>query len=307
MREQVFLSRYKSEPSTAQPKSSTCYQYWCWDFSGAKTTSIKSIAPSLWLKTEKNWIFLKIRQFSLSILLSAFDCKQVWRLSLHQLGLLGSVMVSHGTLFYVNPFPARYCKCYCIFFGLDERWHSPKTPILSSLTQFSARWYLCAQKSPYALHPVSQKFPQHCLSNSSNVHLIDNGLLSSFQKRSSSASSFNASLLQAMSLEERRPWLCARRLCLKLLNTWDRPRSKPLVRVALPASLSAQSFKFGFNFSTCQHARRVRLQAWHYMALFRQSGRDLPCDVFQMAGKGLKGLGYVFHFTPSAFSMTDLT
>ena len=105
----------------------------------------------------------------------------------------------------------------------------------------------------------------------------------------------------------RRPWLCARRLCLKLLNTWDRPRSKPLVRVALPASLSAQSFKFGFNFSTCQHARRVGLQAWHYMALFRQSGRDLPCDVFQMAGKGLKGLGYVFHFTSSAFSMTDLT
>ena len=33
------------------------------------------------------------------------------------------------------------------------------------------------------------------------------------------------------------PWLCARRGCLKLLNTSDPPRSKPLVRVALPASL----------------------------------------------------------------------
>ena len=28
-------------------------------------------------------------------------------------------------------------------------------------------------KSPYTLHPISQKFPQHCLWNSSNVHLID--------------------------------------------------------------------------------------------------------------------------------------
>ena len=25
--------------------------------------------------------------------------------------------------------------------------------------QFNSRWYLCAQKSPYALHPVFQKFP----------------------------------------------------------------------------------------------------------------------------------------------------
>ena len=32
------------------------------------------------------------------------------------------------------------------------------------------------------------------------------------------------------------PWLCAHRWCLKLLNTSDHPRSKPLVRVALPAS-----------------------------------------------------------------------
>ena len=31
-----------------------------------------------------------------------------------------------------------------------------------SSVQFSSRWYLCARKSPYALHPVSQKFPQRC-------------------------------------------------------------------------------------------------------------------------------------------------
>ena len=43
--------------------------------------------------------------------------------------------------------------------------------------QFSSRWYLCARKSPYALHPVCQKFPQRRLGNSSNVRLIDDGCL----------------------------------------------------------------------------------------------------------------------------------
>ena len=58
---------------------------------------------------------------------------------------------------------------------------------------------LCARKSPYALHPVSQKFPQGCLWNGSSVRLIDDGPLSSFQGRSSSASSFKTFLLQAIS------------------------------------------------------------------------------------------------------------
>ena len=65
--------------------------------------------------------------------------------------------------------------------------------------EFSSRWYLCARKSPYALQPVSQKFPQRCLWNGFNVCLTDDGPLSSFQGRSSSSSSFNASLLQAIS------------------------------------------------------------------------------------------------------------
>jgi len=64
--------------------------------------------------------------------------------------------------------------------------------------QFSSRWYLCARKSPYALHSVSQKVCQCHLWNGSNVRLIDDGPLSSFQGRSSSASSFHASLLQAI-------------------------------------------------------------------------------------------------------------
>ena len=31
------------------------------------------------------------------------------------------------------------------------------------ISQFTSRWYLCARKSPYALHPDSQKFLQCCL------------------------------------------------------------------------------------------------------------------------------------------------
>ena len=63
---------------------------------------------------------------------------------------------------------------------------------------FSSRWYLCVQKSSYALHPISQKFSQRCLRNGSNVRLIDDGRLSSFQGRSSSASPFHASHIQAI-------------------------------------------------------------------------------------------------------------
>ena len=48
--------------------------------------------------------------------------------------------------------------------------------------------YLCAQKSPHALNPISQKFSQCCLWNGSYVRLTDDGPLSSFQGRSSSAS-----------------------------------------------------------------------------------------------------------------------
>ena len=67
--------------------------------------------------------------------------------------------------------------------------------------------------------------------------------LSSFQARSSNASSFHASLLTRRSMVCC-PWLCDRRLCLKFLNTSDLPRSKPLARVAFPASISARSFPF---------------------------------------------------------------
>ena len=43
--------------------------------------------------------------------------------------------------------------------------------------------------------PISQKFPQYCLSNSSSVCLIGGGPFSSSQERLSTASSFHASTL----------------------------------------------------------------------------------------------------------------
>ena len=57
------------------------------------------------------------------------------------------------------------------------------------------------QDGIYALgkaHMRSQKFPQLCLWNGSNVRLIDDGFLSSFQGRSSNATSFYACLLQVL-------------------------------------------------------------------------------------------------------------
>jgi len=48
--------------------------------------------------------------------------------------------------------------------------------------QFSSRLYLCAWKSPYAPHPVSQTFPHYCLWNSSNVRLTDDWTLSDWTR-----------------------------------------------------------------------------------------------------------------------------
>ena len=41
--------------------------------------------------------------------------------------------------------------------------------------QFSSRWYLRAQKSPYMLHSISQRLPQCCLWKGSDICLIYNG------------------------------------------------------------------------------------------------------------------------------------
>ena len=64
--------------------------------------------------------------------------------------------------------------------------------------QLSSRWYLGTWKSPGVLHPVSEKFPQHCFWNSLTVLLIDGGSFLPFAGRLLSASFFHASLLQAI-------------------------------------------------------------------------------------------------------------
>ena len=67
--------------------------------------------------------------------------------------------------------------------------------VFFSSVQLSSIWYLSTQESPYALHPISRKFPQCCSSNSSNVGLIDNDPVSSFRRRSATAVFLYASLL----------------------------------------------------------------------------------------------------------------
>ena len=54
---------------------------------------------------------------------------------------------------------------------------------------FNSRWYLGARKSPYAIHLSLRNFPDVAFENSSSVRRIDNGPLSSFRGRLSSASS----------------------------------------------------------------------------------------------------------------------
>ena len=44
-----------------------------------------------------------------------------------------------------------------------DAWATSYDKVTHSPAQFSSTWYLCARKHPYALHPVSRKFPQRRL------------------------------------------------------------------------------------------------------------------------------------------------
>ena len=86
-----------------------------------------------------------------------------------------------------------------------------------ALLHSSSRWYLCTWKSPCALHPFSQRFPQCCLWNGSSVCLIYGVPLSSFQRRSLSACLFpHLSPLDVLMSLALCPWVVS-----KLLNTSD--------------------------------------------------------------------------------------
>ena len=61
--------------------------------------------------------------------------------------------------------------------------------------QFGSSWYLCAQKSPYTLHSVSQKFPKIAYET---VPVFIWFPFSSFQGRLLRTSSLHASLLQVI-------------------------------------------------------------------------------------------------------------
>ena len=62
--------------------------------------------------------------------------------------------------------------------------HSVKVHKSVCQSQFSSRWHLCMQKSPYVLHHIFKKIAWSCLWKSSSVHLTDNGPFLSFQGRS---------------------------------------------------------------------------------------------------------------------------
>ena len=56
------------------------------------------------------------------------------------------------------------CSCFLLHVHLPQRpmCRLPRLLLLSSV-RCGWRWYLCARKSPHALHPVSQKFLRRCL------------------------------------------------------------------------------------------------------------------------------------------------
>ena len=158
---------------------------------------------------------------------------------------------------------------------------------------------ICSEKlicpPPHPPTPISQNFPWPCLWNSVIVHLIDDGLLRSFQGRSSSASSFNASLLQVID------GVMSLALCLLVVswaskNISDLLRSKLLERVALPAFLSAQSFPL---MPACpeQYSHRS-FQRWMSTIDSFQSGLPTPLFTFcSMLVESVRMLTCVVWFT----------
>ena len=111
------------------------------------------------------------------------------------------------------------------------------------------------------MYSTLSQFPQQCLWNGSCVRLIDDGPLSSFQGRSSSTSSFHASLLQVID------GVTSLALCSQVVSPASQYlRSMPFLRVALPTSLfvmslalcpqvvsqSPQYFRSSENQATCE-------------------------------------------------------
>ena len=136
---------------------------------------------------------------------------------------------------------------------------------------FNSRWYLSARKSPYAIHPVSDKFPQCGFWNSSNISLIEIGHVSSVQGISSTATLFYASLdVVNMFLA----------LCPPVVShTPEHFRSSETqshfsVMVALHASLSARSCSLT---PACLGSVSTTIESDRYDKRFKQKTRDGWC------------------------------
>ena len=133
--------------------------------------------------------------------------------------------------------------------------------------------YPCTRKSPYTLHPVSQKFPQR-------------GPLSSYLGGSFSASSFNASLLQAIN------GVVSLALCPQVVSQVSqhfRPseNASHLWGLLFIARLSARSFPF----TPACPGQYTHRDFWRWMLTIDtfQSGLPIPIRVVQLCTKSRSG------------------
>ena len=143
---------------------------------------------------------------------------------------------------------------------------------------FSSRWYLCARKSPWLCAPPSlRSFPN-------TVCLNDYGPLLSYQGRSSSTSSFHTSLLQVIN------GVMSLALCSKIVSQVPQhltlPRCKPLVMVALPASLSAWSFPF----TPACPGRYTHRSFERWMSVIDTFQSGLPIPLFDFCSKFIESV-----------------
>ena len=99
---------------------------------------------------------------------------------------------------------------------------------------FSLTRYLCAGKIPYALQPDSQTFTRRGLWDSSNVRLTDDAPFSSFQGWPSRASAFYRLVPPADGWCSGFGFVPAGSVRIKVPNTSDLSRRKPLVTCFFP-------------------------------------------------------------------------
>ena len=126
-------------------------------------------------------------------------------------------------------------------------WLSPHVVCLNiqlvttkTFAQFSSRWYICAQESPCALHPI--KFPQCCLWNN-NFHMIQQlsalvvifrfEKLWSFKGSGSGSTNWNKQWQQERAAHDTGTDLDMKELCERCLTFWYSSSSLVTLRMYL--------------------------------------------------------------------------